>query len=144
MASWKNMEQLLALYESHQALQGEWVKHLLALSVGALAVLSGLQPTANEGMSAYLLASTWFFLGTGIVSGACATFLRVHVAHRLATRFHAQMQQSIEADHPSVEEPVIAKPNIGFSLSPLIMSVSLLLAVCSLVAFSISITLNPV
>lgn len=142
MASWKDMEQLLELYHSHQVLQGEWLKHLLTLSVGALAVLSGLQPTANEGMSSYLLASTWFFLGAGIVSGAGATFLRVHLAHKLAARFHARMQQSIEDGYPALDEPAIAKPNIGFSLAPLVMAVSLLLAVCSLVAFSISTTLN--
>lgn len=138
MSHWDDLKQLLELQNKHQVLAADWLKHLLTLATGALAVLSGLRPAAAAGLESYLLAGTWLFLGTGIVFGASATFLQVHHTRRLAARFRDEMLRNIQEDRPALSEPVIVNPNIFFSCSPPLMVGSLLLAVCCLVGFSVS------
>lgn len=64
--------------------EAAWLRHILTLAAGALAVLAGLEPTVPEtGPARHLLAATWACLGLGIVTGGAATFLEVDRARRL-------------------------------------------------------------
>lgn len=142
MSNREELQQLLDLQNEHLSLSAEWLKHMLTLAVGALAVLSGLRPEVVSSIQAYLLSGTWVSLGLGIVFGAGATFLQVHHTRRLAAQFRAEMIRSLKEGRSSIGEPVIAKPSIIFSLAPPAMVICLLLAVLCLVTFSVAAALG--
>lgn len=138
-----SIQKLLELQDKQAELQATWYRQLLTLASGGLALLAGFGPSIPIGIGKYFLAGTWIFLGSGIVSGAAATYLQVDVAKRLARRYRDVLQKNLaESGQPTVTEPIVANPSNILSWSKTVMLTSLLLAVCCLVIYSVLRTLN--
>ena len=136
-------KQLIELRQKQADLQANWDRQAVTLASGALALLAGLGPPTPAGFEKYFLAATWVFLGLGIVSGAAATYLHVSAAKNLANKFHEQLLNSIQNDRElSPNVPIVAHPHKVFSWSKPLMVISLLLAVCNLVAYAVITTIG--
>ncbi|WP_110603197.1 hypothetical protein [Salinicola lusitanus] len=119
--------------------RAEWLKHVLSLAVGALAVLSALRPAAVTVTQSYLLAGTWLFLGAGIVAGAVATYLQIEILKRSINLLKDDVQRKAESfgsrpPRTAVFRVIRAPKTMRFAVP--IMIITLLLAVCCLVGFS--------
>lgn len=133
----RHVNQLLELRQRQSDLQAAWLRQLLTLAAGGLALLVGLRPPA-AGIGQYFLAGTWILLGVGICSGAAATFLEVHAAKTLATRFQSALIQALQEGRDlSSGDLVVATPHRFFAWSRYLMVASLLLAVCCLVVYAV-------
>lgn len=138
-----NIEQLIDLRQQEADLQANWHRHILTLASGALALLAGLGPPTSTGIEKYFLACTWVFLGIGIIAGAAATYVHVSSAKNLADDFQKQLLRSIRENRSlSPNVPIVANPRGFYSLSKPVMVGSLLLAVRSLVTYSVIITIR--
>lgn len=136
------LKQFVSLKNDEADIQNAWYRHLLTPSAGGLAVLSGLNPEIPAGIGKYFLAGTWIFLGLGIIAGASATYLAVDSAKKLAQNYKDELQNNIEIyGKATVNKIVVANPAKIFSVSRIVMIISLLLAVCCLVTYSVLITL---
>jgi len=138
-----SFQQLVSLNKEHAEVQSVWYRQLLTLAAGGFALLAGLGPTVPSGIGKYFLAGTWVFLGVGIISGAGATYLQVSRAKKLAENFQEELRHNIQTHgEPTVNTIVVANPSKIFLLSKTLMVVSLLLAVCCLVVYSVLNSLN--
>ena len=125
-----------AVQSNKEYMQNEatWLRHILTLAGGALTLLAVLGPTPPpEGVSQYLLAATWAFLGIGIASGAAATYLDVDRAKK-STEMLLQMLKG--------HSPPVRSRNIYLLLCKHVMIVSLLAAVLCLAGYAIINTLG--
>ena len=116
-----------------------WLRQILTLAAGALALLAGLGPRVPpDGPAQNLLAATWALLGIGIVAGAAATYAAVSRAKWIADHFRAEIEQfgvaEIEKIGPggaawihlhSQMNPVlrVCKPLIGVKIAHLALMV---------------------
>ena len=141
-----NTKQLMELRQKRSDLEAIWYRQILTLAAGGLALLAGLGPRvpANMGNTGkYFLACTWVFLGMGIIAGSAATYREVSLAKNIAEQFQNQLVQSLrEGRQLSPHDLVSASPNKLFLRAKKVMIVSLLLAVCCLVGYSILATLS--
>jgi hypothetical protein len=138
-----SIEKLVSLMDKQVELQSAWYRHILTISAGGFAILSGLGPAAPIGIGKYFLAGTWLCLGLGIVGGGTATYLEVSRAKNLADGYKAQLLKDLhEKGQPTVSAPVVVNPNRFFSWAKSLMVVSLLMAVACLVTYSILTTLG--
>ena len=72
-----------------------WLRQVLILASGALAVLAGLGPAVpSEGLAKYFLTATWGLLGVGITTGAAATYTAANHAKRVAERYRSHLEES--------------------------------------------------
>jgi len=134
MISRHHVEQLNALYARANELQSAWLRQLLTLAAGALAVLVGLDPPAT-GIGKWFLAMTWLTLGAGILSGALATAQEAALAKARADALRAELLRSdLEASPP---QPRVAKLPRLYVWSRATMLGSLLLSVVCLVAYAV-------
>ena len=118
-----------------------WLRQILTLAAGALALLAGLGPDVPpEGLGKYLLVTTtWAGLGLGIVFGAAATYIETDRATRSAAAFGEYLVRLLE-QKPSL--PFVSVPvNKLYVVCKPLMVISLLISVCSLTFFAIITTL---
>ena len=82
------IKQYVELITKEHEVEVTWLRQILTLAAGALALLAGLGPDVpSDGLGKYLLATTWAGLGLGIVAGAAATYIEVNRAKTAAIRF---------------------------------------------------------
>lgn len=94
---WKAIEKVVQLDRESDEREAIWLRQVLVLAAGALAVLAALGPAAPPGGAAQaLLAATWGLLGLGIASGAAATYMAVDHAKRVAKRYRKHIVDSID------------------------------------------------
>ena len=137
----RELQQLIDLLQESYKQETAWCQHLLTLATGALTLLAIFQSDLSGGLPqspqiAWLLGTTWFFLGMGIVSGFAATYRQVNLAQRQAMALWKELGKSLDNREPgdaimSPSQPKILRP------SKTVMVWSLLLAVVSLVTYSI-------
>ncbi|MDP3926192.1 MAG: hypothetical protein U1E02_19905 [Hydrogenophaga sp.] len=138
-----HLQQLNDLRQEHAKLQAEWLRQLLTLASGGLALLAGLGPSIPSGIGKYFLAGTWLFLGLGIVAGAAATFLQTHQANAKADLYQQSLLKHLQEHGTLGIAEFAAKPAPrALRFSRHAMVTSLLLAVCCLVTYSILRTLG--
>lgn len=138
----RHLEHLTLLQQKHLDAEGAWLRQLLALAAGGLALLAGLSPPAT-GIGRYFLAGTWVFLGTGILAGAAATYAEADRAARLADRFREELQRSLaEPEHPPMCAIVAASPSKIYSWAKPVMLTALPGAVACLVTYATITTLR--
>lgn len=140
----EEFQKFLDLAKDRNERQSAWYRQLLTLTSAGLALLVGLKPVIPpDGPAKYFLAAAWAFLGLGILFGAAATYSEVSLARRLASGFQKQLLQDLErGDGPSGMKPISANPHKFFSMSKVVMVISLIFAVVSLVTYSILNTLR--
>ena len=139
----EDLQKLEGLTEKRGELRTAWYRQILTLASGVLAILIGLDPEAPNDMAKYLLAGTWSCLGIGIVFGAIATYLEVSLLGKLVADYGEAIRRYVElGDAGAINALVVAKPGVVFSLSGKVMVLSLLLAVCCLVAYALVMTLG--
>lgn len=120
--------------------EAAWLRQILTLAAGALALLAGLGPDVPpEGLGKYLLVTTWAGLGLGIVLGAAATYIETDRATRSAAAFGEYLVRLLEQEPtpPFMSVPV----NKLYVVCKPLMVISLLVSVCSLTFFAIMTTL---
>ena len=136
----QRIKQYAELITKGHEVEVTWLRQVLTLAVGALALLAGLGPDVpSDGLGKYLLATTWAGLGLGIVAGAAATYVEVNRATTAAIRFGEHLLRIIE-NQPS--SPLISlPPNRLYVICKPVMLISLLVAVVCLTAYAITTTL---
>ena len=138
-----NFQQLIDLFDHASQAQASWLRQVLTLASGGLALLVGLRPEVPpEGIAQYLLAATWLCLGLGVVFGASATYAEVNLSKNLASRFREELQKSLAQKTQMSSAPITAKVNRFFVVCRVMMILSLLLSVVCLVGYAILTTLN--
>lgn len=137
-----SIKQLAESQNEANNLSSAWLRQLLTLASGALAILAGLSPHTHSNIDKYCLAATWVFLGIGIIFGSAATYLEVNLAKKIATEIRSQVSQSIhEGKGDQIKSLIVVPPNKFFLASKYIMVFSLLLSVVSLVIYAVISTL---
>ena len=136
----ERIKQYADLISKGHEIEATWLRQILALAAGALALLAGLGPyVPPEGPSKYFLATTWVGLGLGIIFGAVATYIDADRATKSAVLFGKHLLRVVEKKPSS---PLIAvPPNKLYVICKPLMVISLLIAVVFLVAFAITTTL---
>ena len=136
----QRIKQYADLISKGHEIEANWLRQILALAAGALALLAGLGPDVpSDGSSKYFLATTWAALGLGIVFGAVATYIDADRATKSAVLFGKHLLRDIEGKPSS---PLIAvPPSRLYVICKPLMVTSLLIAVVCLTAFSITTTL---
>ena len=141
---YENLRKLVELTDDVQQAETVWLRHVLTLAAGALAILAGLGlevPPDDDGLARYFLAATWACLGLGIASGAAATYVETSRARDAARRFLEELARSIEDETPMPAE-IVAHSNWLLRGCKPLMIFSLLTAVVCLVAYSAITTLH--
>ena len=139
----EEFQKFLDIAKDRNERQSAWYRQLLTLTSAGLALLVGLKPVIPpDGPAKYFLAAAWAFLGLGILFGAAATYSEVSLARRLASGFQKQLLQDLERGEGPSTKPIYANPHKFFSVSKVVMVISLILAVVSLVTYSILNTLR--
>lgn len=137
---YEKIEKYANLVRKSHEVEVAWLRHVLTLAAGALALLAGLGPEVPaDGPARFLLAATWAFLGAGIVAGAGATYIEVDRARSSVNVYGEQIQR--ELDNQPTKAVMSAPTNRLFELCKPAMILSLLGAVVCLTAYSIGITL---
>ena len=136
----QQIRQYVDLISKGHEIEATWLRQILTLAAGALALLAGLGPEIpSDGPSKYLLATTWAGLGLGIVFGAAATYIETDRAKKSTVLFGEHLLRVMEQESSSPIIPV--PPNRLYVLCKPLMVISLLIAVISLTAFAITTTL---
>jgi len=137
-----SIKQLVELQNEANLLSAAWLRQLLTLASGSLAILAGLSPHTHSNIDKYFLVATWVFLGLGIIFGAAATYLEVNRASRLVLEFRSQVELSLHAGQDGqLSSLIFAHPQKFYLASKYIMVYSLLLSVVSLVSYAVLSTL---
>ena len=119
-----------------------WLRQVLTLAAGTLAILAGLGPDVpSEEPDKYLLATTWAGLGLGIVTGAAATYVEVNRARTAAVRFGEHLLRITENQNQPSSPLISIPPNRLYVICKPVMLISLLVAVACLTAYAITTTL---
>ena len=119
-----------------------WLRQILTLAAGALALLAGLGPDVpSEGPARYLLAATWACLGLGIIVGAGATYVNVHRARRYAMQYGKMLKLTLKTGEPPPQLIPLEMNRLLLLSKPMAM-VILLAAVLCLTGYSIAVTLS--
>ena len=93
----QRIKQYAYLISKGHEIEATWLRQILALAAGALALLAGLGPyVPPEGPSKYFLATTWVGLGLGIIFGAVATYIDADRATKSAVLFGKHLLRVIE------------------------------------------------
>ena len=137
---YEKIEKYANLVSKSHEVEVAWLRHVLTLAAGALALLAGLGPEVPpDGPARILLAATWACLGTGIVAGAAATYIEVDRARSSVNVYGEQISR--ELDNKPIKVLVQAPTNRLIELCKPAMILSLLGAVVCLTAYAIGITL---
>ena len=136
----QRIKQYAELITKGQEVEATWLRQVLTIAAGTLALLAGLGPDVpSDGAGKYLLATTWAGLGLGIVAAAAATYIEVNRARTAAIHFGEHLLRIME-NQPS--SPLISiPPNRIYVISKPVMLVSLLVSVVCLTAYAITTTL---
>ena len=135
---------------TNRALEAEaaWLRQILTVAGGALALLAGLGPEVPaEGSARDFLAATWVLLGFGIVTGSAATYAVVSRAKWIASAFRAELERPHAARIEKKDPPELAWAHLQLRMNPILqlckplMVFSLLAAVFCLTAYAMEITL---
>ena len=139
---WKDAEKFVELDEKQAQSEALWLRQLLTLAAGALAILAGLGPDApSESFAQYFLAATWACLAIGISSGGAATYIATDRAKAAADAYGEELHKSInQRDYKP--QLLWASPTPILRICKPLMIFSLLAAVLSLAAYAIITTLN--
>ena len=130
----------IELINAHSKQEAIFFRHLLMVASGCLAVLAALsaQTPPDNLLARYFLMGTWALLGLSVLSGIGATYLSVHLAKKLKFAFPSQLETYLRnGDYQQPMPAVSAKPHWFFVLCSYVFVSSWLLAVISLVAYSI-------
>ena len=136
----QKLEKYVELVNKGLEVEVVWLRQILTLSAGALALLAGLGPDVPpDGPARLLLAATWASLGLGIIFGAAATYVEVDRARSSANAFGEQITR--ELSYQSTKKLISVPTNKLFLVCKPLMIASLIVAVVSLTGFSIVTTL---
>ena len=136
----QKIEQYADLVNKGFEVEVVWLRQILTLAAGALALLAGLGPEVPpDGPARLLLAATWAFLGFGIIAGAAATYVEVDRAQSSASAYGEQITR--ELHNKSTRKLISVRTNRLYLLCKPLMILSLLGAVASLTGFAIITTL---
>jgi hypothetical protein len=121
-----------------------WIRQILALSSGGLALLVAFQPDSVTLIQGYLLSATWVLLGLGVLSASGAAYEEVSLADNLLVSFRESLLKNLEDEEETNKPlgPIEAKPGKLYSMCKKVMVVSLLLSVVSLVSYAVTRTLG--
>ena len=137
---YEKIEKYAGLVKKGHEVEVAWLRQILTLAAGALALLAGLGPEVPaDGLARLLLAATWACLGVGIIAGAAATYVEVDRARASADVFGEQISR--ELDMKPTRSLIPVPTNRLFLLCKPLMVVSLLAAVVCLTGFAIITTL---
>ena len=132
----RNVQKMLDLMNQSHQHELEWVRHILTISAGALAILAGLGPEAQgQSIQTWALAGTWICLGTGICCASAATYRQAYRSKKLADRFRSELQTALEEDR---------KMRIVSAPLPWLLRASLPACAASLIAAVVCITVYAV
>ena len=136
----QKIEQYADLVNKGLEIEVVWLRQILTLAAGALALLAGLGPEVPpDGPARLLLAATWACLGLGIIAGAAATYVEVDRARSSANAFGEQITR--ELHKKPTRKLISVRTNRVYLLCKPLMIVSLLAAVVCLAGFAIITTL---
>ena len=138
----ESLKKLVALADEAHDAEAAWLRQILTLATGALALLVGLGPESpTDTASRLLLAGTWVSLGLGIVFGAAATYLVVERA--MKATLAVSKKARIEAEGGIPPTMVSVPINSLYIYCKPVMIISLLVAVVCLTGFSVLSTFTP-
>lgn len=139
----EDLRQLVALKEKQNERLGNWVRFVMTIAAGGLALLLGtLQLPPDDIVARMLLASGLVFLGLGIVFGAAASHLEIVIERKILEQYSDEIQQAAREQRSLLRSPVIAaKPNWWQQKYKPGMMLSLLLAVVCFVAYGVRVLL---
>ncbi|MEO1750693.1 hypothetical protein [Thiofaba sp. EF100] len=133
------LQQLNDLHARARELETAWLRQLLTLAAGALAVLVGLAPPAT-GIGKWFLAAAWLSLGAAICSGALAIGQQAVLEKARANAFQEELMRSL--DEGRSPRPVVSTLPPLYRIARSTMLVSLLASVAFLVVYAVLRTLS--
>jgi hypothetical protein len=139
----EKLKSLEDLTNEQNRLQYAWIRQILTLSSGGLALLVALHPEVpSEGIEKYLLVTTWIALGLGILSGSGAAYAEVSLAADLRANYEKEILKILEGTNDPENLLIFGAPSWIFSACKKIMVSSLIVSVVSLVGYAVLRTLN--
>jgi hypothetical protein len=133
-----HLNHLFELADERNQLRFAWLRNILTIATGTLALLVALRPTGHlSAEQKCSLIACWIFLGAGIIFGAIATYGEVAMASELAKRFKEELLKvAQETGRWEVTTPVVAKPHWIWQACQAAMCICLLLGVVALVVYA--------
>ena len=115
----------------------EWLRYLIGLASGALAVLVSLQSHSEPGVAGIAQKVAWVALGSGILLGSLRLYGEVWTARELVKKLVAERKrQALSGD--ATTSPIVAELPRYVKLSERFCYCSLILAVVALVVFALT------
>jgi hypothetical protein len=132
------LKQLFDLADDRNKLYYAWLKNILTLATGTLALLVSLRHgTHLAEPQKYFLVASWIFLGIGIIFGASSIYGEVALATALTKNVKKHMLETYK--EPAKFEaitPIVAQPHWFWKTSQYVMCFSLILAIIALVTYA--------
>jgi hypothetical protein len=114
-----------------------WLRYLIGLASGALAVLVSLQSHSEPGVAGIAQKVAWVALGSGILLGSLRLYGEVWTARELVKKLVAERKrQALSGD--ATTSPIVAELPRYVKLSERFCYCSLILAVVALVVFALT------
>jgi hypothetical protein len=114
-----------------------WLRYLIGLASGALAVLVSLQSHSQTGVSGIAQKISWVALGSGILLGSLRLYGEVWTAREMVKKLVAERKrQASQGD--AIPSPIVVELPRFVKLSERLCYGSLILAVISLVIFALT------
>ena len=138
----EHLRKLAELQAERDQNEATWLRHILTLAAGALALLASFAAKEpSEGLAQSFLVATWICLAIGIGGGAAATYGTTDLARRLADTHREQINNWIETGQ-RMELVSRVQMNWWLRKCKVLMLVSLLAGVLCLTAYAIITTLG--
>jgi hypothetical protein len=113
-----------------------WLRYLIGLASGALAVLVSLQSHSEHGVAGIAQKVAWISLGSGILLGSLRLYGEVWTEREMVKKLVAERKrQALSGDATTL--PIVAMLPRYVRLSERLCYCSLILAVVSLVVFAL-------
>jgi uncharacterized membrane protein YidH (DUF202 family) len=139
----EKLKTLEGLADRQNQANSAWIRQILTLASGGLALVVAFHPDApNNEIEKYLLVVTWISLGTGILSGAAAAYTEVSLARNLVYQYQEELQKILRERIDRPMPTVVGAPSIICLISRRVMVSSLLVSVVSLVGYAVLRTLH--
>lgn len=114
-----------------------WLRYLIGLASGALAILASLQNHQEHGVAGIAQKVSWTALGLGILLGALRAYGEVWTAREIVRRLVAERKRQSTSGDTNVLPIIAAAPRILIWCEWACYG-SLILAVISLVVFALT------
>ena len=134
----EDLRDLIRLADRRDELRFAWLRWLLMLASGSLAILVTLRQEGTlAGIPGICMRGAWLGLGAGVLFGAIALYGEVWTAIALVRNRRRQLLEPSENTSASTSEPTIATPPPLLRICEPLCYTCFLASVLSLVAYAV-------